>query len=157
MSSVMIAAMTNQTLKMIAQGTMLAMLVGVPAAKSNDARAETGLPGGLYAVGYRLELPHLERYAIPRSEIVCVEDAAPPPILSGNGAFENCRIEGLTRQGQSFRYELICPGRSGARAEADYTLTQDGFNGRIAVKLGAKNMTLAEIQAGRRLGPCPSG
>jgi hypothetical protein len=41
-----------------------------------------------------------------------------------------------------------------AKARADYTLSADRFEGRIFIVLGAKNMTMTEVQAGRRVGAC---
>lgn len=108
---------------------------------------------GLYEIGYRLEMPHLERYATQRSAQVCIADA-PMPVMSGNGAFEGCDISRLSREDSRMSYELVCAGRSGARASARYRFHAGGFAARIAVKLGAKNMTLLEIQSGRRLGDC---
>ena len=51
-------------------------------------------------------------------------------------------------------YAIACPGRDTMRASAAYRLTPDGFRGRVAMIMGAKNMTMTEVQAGRRLGTC---
>ena len=50
----------------------------------------------------------------------------------------------------------MCEGRGAARAHAIYAVRPDGFSGRIAMVLGAKNMTMRELQVGHRLGACNS-
>lgn len=116
------------------------------------AFADSPTPG-LYEIGYRMEMPHLERYAMPRSRTLCI-GPAPLPIFAGNGAFEGCAVDGFEADGTRLRYRLSCPGQSGARAVADYAVSGNSFTGRIAVKLGAKNMTLIEVQTARRVGDC---
>ena len=36
----------------------------------------------------------------------------------------------------------------------DYELSTDAFTGRIAIVMGAKNMTMAEVQHAHRIGEC---
>jgi hypothetical protein len=35
-----------------------------------------------------------------------------------------------------------------------YELSPNAFNGRVAMVMGAKNMTMTEVQHGRRIGEC---
>jgi hypothetical protein len=117
------------------------------------------LPSGLYEVRFRLELPHLERWATEEVEIVCLPaegGTAPIPVLSGNMPFSGCPARNLVQDGQSLTYEIACEGRETARARASYVLLPKQFSGRIAVTLGGKNMTMTEIQKGRRVGSCHS-
>jgi hypothetical protein len=51
-------------------------------------------------------------------------------------------------------FDILCDGRGAARARAVYTLMPRGFEGRIAMVMGGKNMTMTEVQAGHRVGSC---
>jgi Protein of unknown function (DUF3617) len=117
------------------------------------------LRSGLYEMVVRLELPHLERWAIDRTARIClsVHDGSgeiPVPVLSANNPFETCAATNLTVDGATFEYDIICPGRGAARAHASYALAPDRFAGRVAMVLGAKNMTMTEVQQARRIGDC---
>ena len=121
--------------------------------------AEPVVGAGLYEVSYRLELPHLERYAMTRKKTVCIGDrkipaVLPLPIFGDNDAFSGCAV--VNRQsGQRFlSYNIVCPGRAAAKATATYRFAQGGFHGRVEIVLGAKNMTMTEVQSGRRLQSC---
>jgi hypothetical protein len=118
---------------------------------------ETGrLRGGSYEITYRLELPHLERWAIERQRTVCIADTPEPvlPVLSPNTPFATCRTQNWRRDGAWLSYDIICDGRASARAHAAYRHGPDAFTGRIAMVMGAKNMTMTEVQSGRRAGSC---
>lgn len=127
---------------------------------SDVAADEPSLHSGLYEVGFRLELPHLERYAVERTTTTCVDEAdlrsgGPSlPVLSQMDAFGKCLIENLQRDGAGFTYDVVCTGRDAAKARVAYTLAPDQFRGRIAIVQGAKNMTMTEVQDGRRIGSC---
>ena len=74
--------------------------------------------GGLYEVTSRLELPHLERWAIYKKTRVCLfihdeSDAIPLLVLSGNNPFAKCSAANFT---------TVCPGRDAAKAHATYEL-----------------------------------
>lgn len=119
---------------------------------------ELPLTPGLYELEIRLELPHLERYAGIRTETVCIAETARVParlpVLAGNNVFRTCPATNRRRSGTSLNYDITCPGRVPARALARYTVAADRFDGRIAITLGAKNMTMTEVQRGRRIGDC---
>jgi hypothetical protein len=117
------------------------------------------LQGDSYEVAFRLELPHLERWAIEKTTTICVSNAErrsmPPfPVLSGNNPFSKCPARNLRQDGDVLTYEIVCDGRDPAKLQASYALAPHGFSGRIAMTLGAKNMTMTEVQAGRRVGSC---
>lgn len=119
------------------------------------------LSGGLYEVTSRLELPHLERWAIDKKTRVCLfnqeeNDAIPLPVLSSNNPFAKCSAANLTTDNDTFQYDIVCPGRGAARAHAIYELGPGKFNGRIAMVMGAKNMTMTEVQRAKRVGDCQS-
>ena len=117
------------------------------------------LSGGLYKVTSRLELPHLERWAIDKKTRICLfnqeeNDAIPLPVLSGNNPFAKCSAANLTTDNGTFQYDIVCPGRDAAKAHAIYELGPDKFTGRIAMVMGAKNMTMTEVQHAKRVGDC---
>ena len=76
------------------------------------------------------------------------------PILSSNMPFGACTTKGWQQRGNRLDYDIVCPGRGAAKAHATYVLSGDGFTARIFMTLGAKNMTMTEVQSGRRLGSC---
>jgi len=119
----------------------------------------SSLSGGLYEVTSRLELPHLERWAIDKKTMICLfsheeNDAMPLPVLSGNNPFAKCSAANLTTDDGRFQYDIVCPGRDAAKAHAIYELGQDKFTGRIVMVMGAKNMTMTEVQHAKRIGGC---
>ena len=121
--------------------------------------AEIKLRAGFYEVSYRLELPHLERYGIDRTAMVCIGDAKRPaalpvPVLSAKAVFAGCPVTDIRQDLTKFEYQVSCAGRGAARATAIYRLGPDQFGGRIAMVLGAKNMTMTEVQRGRWMGSC---
>jgi Protein of unknown function (DUF3617) len=127
-------------------------------------RADPLLPrSGAYEITTRLELPHLERWAIDRTATICLPAARsdreiPVPVLSANNPFAKCIAANLAADGATLQYDIVCAGRDAARAHAVYTLAPGRFAGRVAMVMGAKNMTMIEVQRARRLGDCgPAG
>ena len=118
------------------------------------------LEGGLYEITSRLELPHLERWAIDQTVSICLPNGtrmrsdSPLPVLAANNAFAGCLAENVQRSGTSLEYDIVCSGRGASRAKAIYTLAPGEFRGRISMTMGAKNMTMTEVQIGHRLGGC---
>src|SRR5262245_22628500 len=115
------------------------------------------LPVGRYEVTSRLELPHLERWAIDRTTTLCMsgaDNAIPVPVLSVNNPFEKCTAANLAAGDATLSYDIVCPGRDTARAHAVYALAAGAFAGRVAMVMGAKNMTMTEVQRARRIGDC---
>src|SRR5262249_40570564 len=105
------------------------------------------LRSGLYEVTSRLELPHVERWAIDKTMRICLfshdeSDALPVPVLSDNNPFATCWAENFATDRGTFHYDIVCRGRDAARAHATYQFAADKFAGRIAMIMGAKNMTM---------------
>ncbi len=142
---------------MKALGAMVVVILAAQAA--GLARAEPLLQPGRYEVRSRLELPHLERWAIDKKSAICVPatrpaDAIPLPILAENSPFAGCVAQAVRRAGDRLDYRVVCPGRDAARAAATYRLAEGRFRGRIDMVMGAKNMTMTEQQTGQRVGSC---
>jgi uncharacterized protein DUF3617 len=138
----------------------LSTVMVLVAIQAQPARAEERLPqGGSYEITARLELPHLERWAVDKTTITCLpaslsDDKLPIPIVSANNPFAKCSVANLTTQTPKLEYDIVCPGRGAAKGHAIYIISEDTFSGRVAMILGAKNMTMTEVQQARRIGDC---
>ena len=139
---------------------MLAITALVP---GGAARADAAalLQAGAYEVSVRLELPHLEDAGATRTVTICVstEGAAGTHglvVLSENNPLTRCPATNARQQGDTLTFDIVCPGGNAAVASARYVLGPDTFQGRIAMKMGGKNMTMTETQSGRRVGTCPA-
>jgi hypothetical protein len=120
---------------------------------------EVPIEDGAYTVTYRLELPHLERWAVDKTRTVCISGRGeagtiPLPVMSDNTPYRSCAATNLQRPPAGLTYDIVCTGRDAARAYATYELAPQAFSGRVAMILGAKNMTMTEVQKGRRIGGC---
>jgi Protein of unknown function (DUF3617) len=116
-------------------------------------------PGGSYELTARLELPHLERWGVDKTTTICLSnfrgpDEIPVPVVSANNPFAKCSATNLITDGSKLEYDIVCPERGSARGHAVYEISPDGFSGHIAMVMGAKNMTMTEVQHGRRVGEC---
>ena len=76
------------------------------------------------------------------------------PVLSANNPFDQCAATNVTTGDATLAYDIVCPGRDAARAHAVYALAPGTFAGRVAMVMGAKNMTMTEVQHARRIGDC---
>jgi hypothetical protein len=129
-------------------------------AQSQVMRANPLSPlSGSYEVTARLELPHLERWGVDKTTIICLSnfrnpDAIPVPVVSANNPFAKCSATNLVADGSKLEYDIVCPERGAARGHAVYELSTNAFIGRIAMVMGAKNMTMTEVQRARRIGEC---
>jgi uncharacterized protein DUF3617 len=115
--------------------------------------------GGSYEITARLELPHLERWAVDKTAIICLPrfrtgDELPIPVVSTNNPFAKCTTANLTADSSKLEYDIVCPGRGSAKGHATYILSLDSFSGRVAMVMGGKNMTMTEVQQARRIGEC---
>ena len=125
-----------------------------------DTAAEPAVsapPAGDYVVEVRMEIPNVDAWSWKSTRRVCLPNAGanlPIPVLSPNNPFGNCSAANIEGSGTRLAYDIVCEGRGAARAHAVYAVLPDGFTGRIAMVLGAKNMVMREVQAGRRVGSC---
>jgi len=101
------------------------------------AQSGVMLRDGQYDVEVRLELPHVDDLNMRKTRSICV-------------------TPGSNREdGSMLTFDIVCEGTNAARASASYALAGDSFRGRITMKMGGKNMTMAETQEGHRVGACP--
>jgi len=134
---------------------LMGILAGVAPAEEHEAL----LQGGSYEVKVRLELPHVEEWAVDKIRTICLPEAdgaldAPLPVLSGNNPLAKCPASNVRRDGATLRFDIVCDGRNAARARAVFLLASSAFKGRIWMVMGGKNMTMTEVQVGRRVGSC---
>jgi hypothetical protein len=128
--------------------TMTATLCGASAA---------ALEPGEYDVSVQLDLPHIDGAAALRTARICVTAAGNThglTVLSANLPFGGCAASNIREDAGALTFDIACPGPNAASASARYTLGERDFNGTIAMKMGAKNMTMTERQHGRRTGAC---
>ena len=131
---------------------VLAALVATWPALAGDA-----LQPGRYEVEVGLELPHVENLNMRRTAPICVgADGGRRglPVLSDNTPLLGCPLSDIRQAGDRLTFAIRCEGSNTASAVAVYTLADDAFRGRITIRMGGKNMTMAETQAGRRVGDC---
>jgi hypothetical protein len=114
------------------------------------------LEPGAYRVSYRLEVPHVERFARDTETTLCADRAMPPRVLSPNNPLAHCPIGRVELGEKGFSFEIRCPGRlnDSARATAAYRWNTNRLEGRIEMVMGGKNMTFVEVQSWRRIGGC---
>jgi hypothetical protein len=128
--------------------------------QAQPAQAQGALPqSGSYEITARLELPHLERWAVDKIATVCLpsfplDGELPIPIVSANNPFAKCSAVNVIAKIPKLEYDIVCPGRGTAKGHAVYAVSFDGFSGRVAMVLGGKNMTMTEMQEARRIGEC---
>lgn len=138
---------------------LLASIFGLTQAGAGRAGDAVALEPGLYEVRVGLELPNLEGVAAAKLAMLCVpaDDGAGNHglvALSENNPIAHCPVSQVRQEGSTLTFAIVCPGGNAAIASARYRITPQAFEGRISIKLGGKNMTMTETQAGRRTGPC---
>lgn len=127
---------------------LLSLLATCPAGADADIRP------GAYEVTFRLELPHVES-GPGETRTVCLADPESGfAVLSANNPLAHCPMRNFRREAGELMFDIVCPGGNSAKAQALFDLRADAFDGRIAMNMGGKNMTMTEVQRGRRIGDC---
>ena len=142
----------------ISMGCGLALL-WVTQAKAGDGDDVAQLQTGSYEVQISLELPHVEDAGAKKTSTICVtgpesKDNRGLVVLSENNPLGHCPASNFHQDGDTLTFDIACPGGNAAIASAKYVLGAQTFQGRIAMKMGGKNMTMTETQTGRRVGDC---
>ncbi|AWN35983.1 DUF3617 domain-containing protein [Methylobacterium radiodurans] len=75
-------------------------------------------------------------------------------VLSDNNPLARCPVSNVRQDGSELTFDIACEGKNSAHASARYLLAPTSFRGRIAMQMGGKNMTMTEVQSGRRTGTC---
>jgi hypothetical protein len=124
------------------------------------AASRSELPqAGAYEVAVSLRLPHIEGDTATKTETICLHGAGWSTnrglaVLSDNNALAKCPIINLRNDRDRLTFDIVCEGPNAPRATASYSLKTDAFDGRIAMNMGGKNMTMTELQSGKRIGDC---
>jgi hypothetical protein len=132
-------------------------LLSILAGTAQAQQGETLLQAGAYEVRVRVEVPNVHNWAATSMTTICLSDdgrTSPLPVLSANNPLARCPARNVQRDGATLSFDILCDGRGAARARAVYTLMPRAFEGRIAMVMGGKNMTMTEVQAGHRVGSC---
>lgn len=138
---------------------LLALVPILPASTTLAGEALAPLRPGAYAVEAKLSLPHLDGADATSRATLCLRDGTDGGnpgfrVLSANTPLAGCPVTELRREGEELAFEIRCEGRNAAAASARYRLAAERFEGRIALRMGGKNMTLTEVQSGHRIGEC---
>lgn len=145
---------------MTSSRALLATILLTMVVQTQASRAEPrSLTAGSYEITARLELPHLERWGVDKTTIICLPDpispgSIPVPVVSTNNPFAKCSAANLLVEGSKLEYDIVCHERGAARGHAVYQLSSNAFTGRIAMVMGGKNMTMTEVQRAHRTGEC---
>src|SRR5437660_12550131 len=105
------------TMRVIPGSVALWLLLFCPALPAAAPALQPGsaaLPDGAYEVVSRLELPHVERWAIDQITTVCImaserAGGVPIPVLSANNPFAECAATNFVASGTSVEYDIVCP------------------------------------------------
>lgn len=117
------------------------------------ATGEELLRPGLYEVEVVLELPHILRPMAYRTVRRCLDREALMTVESVPG-IAACPVVAERAEGDRLGRQWLCATANQGMATASYRVAPESFAARIAVTMGGKNMTLVEVQTGRRIGPC---
>jgi hypothetical protein len=124
-----------------------------------SAEERAVLQAGAYEVDVRLEIPNVWNWSAKKTETICLPrttaaNEPPLPVLSGNNPLAKCSAKDIRMKGAGLSFIILCEGRDAAKARAAYVLSPGAFKGRIVMIMGGKNMTMTEVQEGRRIGNC---
>ena len=131
----------------------------VTLAASGAHAEELSLTPGLYRVEVRLRLPNVDNVAPPSIFTRCL---APLDLQSGqaflvlsDNPLKQCELLDYHAAVDTASYRIVCPGPNRGTAVAVFHATRNTYHGTISMNMGGKNMTMAEVQAGNRIGECP--
>lgn len=135
------------------------LLAGALLAAAAPALGQDAPQAGAYEVRYRLELPHIESHDDMTATVCLAEPggAGGFPVLSANNPLGHCPVQNVRGEGGTVAFDIVCPGGNAAKAYALFDVKRDAFEGRIAMNMGGKNMTMTEVQRGKRVGECAKG
>ncbi|MEQ8824030.1 MAG: DUF3617 family protein [Filomicrobium sp.] len=116
------------------------------------------LKPGLYEIVVNVELPNLLRTSKAKRVKRCIT----PQQIEKHDAFRiesdnplaRCDRAPICMSEKKAGFQVNCIGGSGGHADALFTTSEDQFSGTIRMNMGGKNMTVLELQEGRRLGDC---
>jgi len=136
---------------------LIAAAIGAIAAGS--AAAESPLLPGLYEVEVRISLPNVQDVARPLLVTRCITpddaDSGRAFFVLSDNPLKRCNLVDFEAASGKASYRIECPGPNRGHAIASFELGKTAYRGTINMNMGGKNMTMAEVQAGKRAGDCP--
>ncbi len=124
----------------------------------SPAIAGTVLKEGAYEIEVRLELPYVSLSNTRKVERVCLGTRQSATfglaVLSNNNPLGTCPASNAKLSMGTLTFDVRCKGVNAAAGHATYEIMPEYFRGRIEMKMGGKNMTMTEVQVGRRVGAC---
>jgi hypothetical protein len=142
---------------MLCRAASALIAVGLLASAAQAQQSQALLQEGAYEVQVRLELPNVLSRGADSTTTICLPYGGTNgalPVLSSNNPLAKCPASNVERDGATLRFDILCEGRGAAWASAVYRLMPQAFEGRIGMVMGGKNMTMTEVQTGRRIGSC---
>ncbi|MBC8006488.1 MAG: DUF3617 family protein [Prolixibacteraceae bacterium] len=120
--------------------------------------ADLLLTAGLYQVEVRISLPNVQDVAAPLIVTHCwghddLKSGSAFSVLSDN-PLKRCELADYETTAATARYRIACAGPNRGSAVAVFQTTATAYRGTIRMNMGGKNMTMAETQAGKRIGDC---
>ena len=124
-----------------------------------DAAGPTLSPG-LYQVEVRISLPNVQDVAAPLVVNRCVvradlESGQAFFVLSDN-PLKTCDLVDYETTADTAIYRIVCPGPNRGSAVGVFETSTTAYRGTIKMNMGGKNMTMSEVQVGKRIGKCES-
>lgn len=136
------------------------VLLGSLIAAPHWGYADEGLlHDGLYEVAVTYDMGATEDLTARQTTRVCLmagdaNGVHGLTVLTKSQPVAACPIKNVGQQGEVLTFDIVCEGTDAGRASAVFSLEQQAFEGRIAIRMGGKNMTMREAQSGRRVGDC---
>jgi hypothetical protein len=134
-------------------------LAAILAASTNAA--EPALSPGLYRVEVRISLPNVQDVAPPLIVNRCI---GLDELRSGQAFFvlsdnplKACDLVDYEATTDTGVYRIVCAGPNRGTAVGMFETSATAYHGTIKMNMGGKNMTMSEMQIGKRVGECETG
>lgn len=143
--------------------TVLAVFCLGPCSTLCAATQNGGLVPGAYDVDAHLE-ESLGSIDKPDRYRVCLTESGAKPahglfILTPDTPLSVCPVRNVREGVGQITFDIICEGEgpNAGKASAVFDIENGGFEGRIDMLMGGKNMRMMEFQTGHRVGDCQAG
>jgi hypothetical protein len=150
------------SVKRIQMHTLIACAGAISVLMAIESGAANSMPlliPGEYEVEVRISLPNVRDAAAPLLLTRCI---SPADLESGQAFFvlsdnplKNCDLLDYKAESSEAVYRITCPGPNRGSAVAVFEIKDVAYHGVINMNMGGKNMTMTEMQAGKRIGDCP--
>jgi uncharacterized protein DUF3617 len=136
--------------------TTITLVAGLQATWADAA--DPTLSPGLYQVEVRISLPNVQDVAAPLVLKRCIvradlESGRAFFVLSDN-PLKTCDLVDYEATADTAIYRIVCPGPNRGSAVGTFETSTTAYRGTIKMNMGGKNMTMSEVQVGKRVGDC---